>query len=169
MYSCLRPFCSTMHIYRSVLESGFGVTTRVVRIRSDPAGRLDRREIQISFDDEREKNGEISSSRRLIVMIYFNVRFSGIIHTITIMTIHCSRQLPRESYLDTAISTSFFVLCLTTLYYFLNAIIEGPGYLDPKWMPVIYSFIYLTVLCVFVVFFVFNNGTLWCIETIVYF
>ncbi|XP_020282261.1 palmitoyltransferase ZDHHC6-like [Pseudomyrmex gracilis] len=59
----------------------------------------------------------------------------GIIHTITIMTIHCSRQLPRESYLDTAISTSFFVLCLTTLYYFLNAIIEGPGYLDPKWMP----------------------------------
>ncbi|XP_033230999.1 palmitoyltransferase ZDHHC6 [Belonocnema kinseyi] len=61
----------------------------------------------------------------------------GLIKIITLMTIHCSRQwLPPQESLLGAINFLFFSsLSGSTLYHFINAIFEGPGYLPLKWMP----------------------------------
>lgn len=61
----------------------------------------------------------------------------GIIKIITLMTIHCSRQWwsPQESPLAAANFFLFFSLSGSTLFHFMSAIFEGPGYLPLKWMP----------------------------------
>ncbi|XP_012286618.1 palmitoyltransferase ZDHHC6 isoform X2 [Orussus abietinus] len=53
------------------------------------------------------------------------------------MTIHCSRQWwpPYESALAAANFLLFFSLSGSTLYHFMSAIFEGPGFLPLKWMP----------------------------------
>ncbi|XP_032680406.1 palmitoyltransferase ZDHHC6 isoform X2 [Odontomachus brunneus] len=61
----------------------------------------------------------------------------GIIKIITLMTIHCSRQWwsPQESIPAAASFLLFFCLSGSTLFHFISAIFEGPGYLTLKWMP----------------------------------
>jgi len=56
------------------------------------------------------------------------------------MTIHCSRQWwsPQESILAAAIFFLFFALSASTLFHFISAIFEGPGYLKLKWVPVMF-------------------------------
>ncbi|XP_067205648.1 palmitoyltransferase ZDHHC6-like isoform X2 [Linepithema humile] len=55
------------------------------------------------------------------------------------MTIHCNRQWgrhsPQEHILSAASFLLFFVLSALTVFHFLSAIFEGPGYLALKWMP----------------------------------
>lgn len=55
------------------------------------------------------------------------------------MTIHCSKQWwsPQESVSAAANFLLFFCLSGSTLFHFISAIFEGPGYLTLKWMPVI--------------------------------
>lgn len=54
------------------------------------------------------------------------------------MTIHCSRQWwsPQESIYGAANFLLFFSLSGSTIYHFITAIYEGPGFLPLKWMPV---------------------------------
>lgn len=61
----------------------------------------------------------------------------GIIKIITLTTIHCNRQWlpPYESFFGAANFLLFFFLSASTLYHFISAICEGPGYLPYKWMP----------------------------------
>lgn len=61
----------------------------------------------------------------------------GMIKIITLMTIHCSRQWwsSQENTLAGAVFLLFFALSGSTLFHFLSAIFEGPGYLAFKWMP----------------------------------
>ncbi|KAL6430729.1 hypothetical protein ACFW04_006941 [Cataglyphis niger] len=61
----------------------------------------------------------------------------GIIKIITLMTIHCSKQWwsPQENILAAASFLLFFTLSGLTLFHFISAIFEGPGYLKLKWMP----------------------------------
>ncbi|CAK9820761.1 Palmitoyltransferase ZDHHC6 [Anthophora plagiata] len=61
----------------------------------------------------------------------------GIIKIITLMTIHCSRQWspPQESFFGAVNFILFFCLSGSTLFHFISAIYEGPGYLPLKWMP----------------------------------
>lgn len=61
----------------------------------------------------------------------------GIIKIITLMTIHCSRQWwpPQESFWAAVNFCLFFFLSGSTLFHFINAIFEGPGFLPPKWTP----------------------------------
>ncbi|XP_011305941.1 palmitoyltransferase ZDHHC6 [Fopius arisanus] len=61
----------------------------------------------------------------------------GIIKIITLMTIHCSRQWwsPQESISGAANFLLFFSLSGSTIYHFITAIYEGPGYLPLKWKP----------------------------------
>ncbi|KAF3420387.1 hypothetical protein E2986_03257 [Frieseomelitta varia] len=61
----------------------------------------------------------------------------GIIKIITLMTIHCSRQWwpPQESFFGAVNFILFFCLSGSTLFHFINAIYEGPGFLPLKWMP----------------------------------
>lgn len=53
------------------------------------------------------------------------------------MTIHCSRQWwpPQESFFGAVNFILFFCLSGSTLYHFISAIYEGPGFLPLKWMP----------------------------------
>ena len=55
------------------------------------------------------------------------------------MTIHCSRQWwsPQESLLGAANFLLFFSLSGSTIYHFISAIVQGPGFLTPGWTPVI--------------------------------
>ena len=68
-----------------------------------------------------------------------NLFISALIKIITLMTIHCSRQWlpPQESLLGAINFLLFSSLSGSTLYHFMNAIFEGPGFLPLKWMPVI--------------------------------
>lgn len=61
----------------------------------------------------------------------------ALIKIITLMTIHCSRQWmpPQESLLGAINFLLFSSLSGSTLYHFINAIYEGPGFLPLKWMP----------------------------------
>ncbi|KAK1134912.1 hypothetical protein K0M31_007678 [Melipona bicolor] len=61
----------------------------------------------------------------------------GIIKIITLMTIHCSRQWwpPQESFFGAVNFILFFCLSGSTLFHFISAIYEGPGFLPLKWMP----------------------------------
>ncbi|GAB1867001.1 Palmitoyltransferase [Camponotus japonicus] len=61
----------------------------------------------------------------------------GIIKIITLMTIHCSKQWwsPQESIPAATSFLLFFTLSGLTLFHFISAIFEGPGYLELKWMP----------------------------------
>ncbi|XP_034935844.1 palmitoyltransferase ZDHHC6 [Chelonus insularis] len=61
----------------------------------------------------------------------------AIIKIITLMTIHCSRQWwpPHESYSATINFLLFSSLSASTLYHFITAIYEGPGYLPSGWKP----------------------------------
>lgn len=61
------------------------------------------------------------------------------------MTIHCNRQWwsPQESILAAASFLLFFVLSALTLFHFMSAIFEGPGYLALKWMPVFINLVLL--------------------------
>lgn len=70
---------------------------------------------------------------------------AGIIKIITLMTIHCSRQWwsPQESIPAAANFLLFFCLSGSTLFHFISAIFEGPGYLTLKWMPVIYRALFI--------------------------
>ncbi|XP_011158110.1 palmitoyltransferase ZDHHC6 [Solenopsis invicta] len=59
------------------------------------------------------------------------------IKIITLMTIHCSRQWwpPQDSVPGAVSFLLFFTLSGLTLFHFISAIFEGPGYLALKWMP----------------------------------
>jgi len=83
------------------------------------------------------KNKELLDKTVAFIM---SIYIAGIIKIITIMTIHCNRQWwsPQESILAAASFLLFFVLSALTLFHFMSAIFEGPGYLALKWMPVIY-------------------------------
>ncbi|XP_008549087.1 palmitoyltransferase ZDHHC6 [Microplitis demolitor] len=61
----------------------------------------------------------------------------AIIKIITTMTIYCSRQWwsPKESLLAAANFLLFFSLSGSTIYHFMSAIYEGPGYLPLRWKP----------------------------------
>ncbi|XP_018316226.1 palmitoyltransferase ZDHHC6 isoform X4 [Mycetomoellerius zeteki] len=61
----------------------------------------------------------------------------AMIKLITLMTIHCSRQWwpPQDSVPAAASFLLFFTLSGLTLFHFISAIVEGPGYLTLKWMP----------------------------------
>lgn len=61
----------------------------------------------------------------------------GIIKIITLMTIHCSRQWwsPQESFLAAVNFILFFCLSGSTLFHFISAIYEGPGFLPLQWKP----------------------------------
>ncbi|XP_043497721.1 palmitoyltransferase ZDHHC6 isoform X1 [Polistes fuscatus] len=61
----------------------------------------------------------------------------GIIKIITLITIHCSRQWwpPQESFWATANFCFFFFFSGSTLFHFISAIFEGPGFLPLKWKP----------------------------------
>lgn len=61
----------------------------------------------------------------------------AIIKVITLMTIHCSRQWwpPQESFSGAINFIIFFCLSGSTLFHFISAIYEGPGFLPLKWMP----------------------------------
>ena len=65
--------------------------------------------------------------------------FAGIIKIITLMTIHCINQWwpPLQTRQAGITFLIFFTLSLSTLYHFMNALFEGPGYLPLKWQPVI--------------------------------
>lgn len=54
------------------------------------------------------------------------------------MTIYCSRQRwpPQDSFFGTVNFILFFCLSGSTLFHFISAIYEGPGFLPLKWMPV---------------------------------
>lgn len=81
---------------------------------------------------------------KLLAFITFLICVTATIKIITLMTIHCSRQWwpPQDSIPAAASFLLFFTLSGLTLFHFISAIFEGPGYLPLKWMPVIYS-IYL--------------------------
>lgn len=55
------------------------------------------------------------------------------------MTIHCSRQWwpPQESFFGAVNFILFFCLSGSTLFHFISAIYEGPGFLPLKWIPVL--------------------------------
>ncbi|KAL0132068.1 hypothetical protein PUN28_000087 [Cardiocondyla obscurior] len=59
------------------------------------------------------------------------------IKIITLMTIHCSRQWwpPQDSVPAAVNFLLFFTLSGLTLFHFISAIFEGPGYLPLKWTP----------------------------------
>ncbi|CAD6226698.1 GSCOCG00005869001-RA-CDS [Cotesia congregata] len=61
----------------------------------------------------------------------------AIIKIITTMTIYCSRQWwsPKEGFLAAANFLLFFSLSGSTIYHFMSAIYEGPGYLPLGWRP----------------------------------
>lgn len=80
---------------------------------------------------------------------------AGIIKIITLMTIHCSKQWwsPQESIPAATSFLLFFTLSGLTLFHFISAIFEGPGYLKLKWMPVIYhTFLFKTLLSLILYF-----------------
>lgn len=55
------------------------------------------------------------------------------------MTVYCSRQWlpPEESFWATINMCLFFFLSGCTIFHFVSAVSEGPGFLPLKWMPVI--------------------------------
>ncbi|KAK7871167.1 hypothetical protein R5R35_002409 [Gryllus longicercus] len=61
----------------------------------------------------------------------------GIIKCVTFMTVHCSSMWwpPTDTIGGCLNSGIFLVFSLLTLYNFLNAIYEGPGYLPLHWRP----------------------------------
>lgn len=71
--------------------------------------------------------------------MFFCDTVSGIIKIITLMTIHCSRQWwpPQESFFGAVNFILFFCLSGSTLFHFISAIYEGPGFLPLKWIPVL--------------------------------
>ncbi|PSN37480.1 Palmitoyltransferase ZDHHC6 [Blattella germanica] len=64
----------------------------------------------------------------------------AIIKSISFMTVHCSNMWwpPAESIGGLLNSAVFLAFSGLTLYNFMSAIYEGPGYLPPQWKPVRY-------------------------------
>lgn len=118
------------------------ITTAVRTMKKSPFNRAHfssarstakRREIRIPATRIDRRYRIISS-----LNIYADNCIAGIIKMITLMTMYCSRQCwaPQESLSATAAFFLFFCLSGSTLFHFITAIFEGPGYLALKWMPV---------------------------------